>query len=125
MRVPTDTPSTDGAPEPEEVRLVPRTTRERKLRRHSERIPTITYIDPEYGVVRDRQDMPGNDLTTVMRWCETHDEVVWLYNDGSYSCPQALAVEHDDGSHVLVRPPFTISADARVVPEDRPAQCPT
>lgn len=90
-------------------RLVPRTTRERKLRRHSQRIPTVLYVDPEYGLVRDRQDMPGNDLTTVMRWCSTHDEVVWLYNDGSYTCPHEMVIEYDDGTHVLTDPPFTVT----------------
>lgn len=94
-------------------RLVPKTTRERKVRRSSEKLPTLLYIDAEYGLVRDKQDLAGNDLSGVLRWCETHLEPVWVYNDGSYACPQEYVIEYDDGTHVIGNLPFDISVSVK------------
>lgn len=32
-------------------------------------------------------DAVGNNLDRVLRWCDTHDQPVWVYDDGSFECP--------------------------------------
>lgn len=44
-------------------------------------------------VVRYKRDQVGNDLTTHLAWCSTHSEPVWIYSDGSYTCPYDLVIE--------------------------------
>ena len=66
----------------------------------------VVVIPPHGRVVRYKRDMVGNDLTATLAWCDTHHEPVWLYGDGSYTCPHELIIEHDDGTHVLVTPPW-------------------
>ena len=65
----------------------------------------ISCLPENRRVVRSEVDWVGNDLTTVLRWCETHLEPVWVYGDESYECPYDMItrVEHE---HVLVLPPW-------------------
>jgi hypothetical protein len=71
-----------------------------------ERLVQTLVVPPLGRVVRYKVDLVGNDLTATLRWCETHHEPVWVFGDGSYECPQARVIEHDDGSHVIVDPPW-------------------
>jgi hypothetical protein len=66
----------------------------------------VEVVPPLHRVVRYKRDMVGNDLTATLAWCDTHQEPVWLYGDGSYTCPHEWIIEWNDGSHVLVAPPW-------------------
>ena len=66
----------------------------------------VVVVPPLGRVVRYKTDAVGNDLTAVLRWCSTHHEPVWVYGDGSYECPQTRVIEFDDGTHVIVDPPW-------------------
>ena len=59
-------------------------------------------------VVRYKVDLVNNDLTCVLRWCETHNEPLWVYDDGSGECPYDRVTEarHDD--HVIVDGPWEV-----------------
>lgn len=88
---------------------VPRTTRERKVRCGSERIPDIVNVDPETRRVWvDVQDLAGNDLSSVLRWCETHSYAVRQFRDGSFSCPYDEVVGWSPDEHVIVNGPWEI-----------------
>lgn len=52
-------------------------------------------------VVRYKRDQVGNDLTTHLAWCSTHSEPVWLYGDGSYTCPYDLVIEAHTQDHAI------------------------
>lgn len=71
----------------------------------TERSEHIT-IEWDGQVIRHKIDVVGNDLTAHLLWCKTHNEPVWRYSDGSYTCPQEWIIQWDDGTHVLVRPPW-------------------
>lgn len=34
-----------------------------------------------------RVDIVGNNLDCVLRWCASHYEPVWVFDDGSFECP--------------------------------------
>lgn len=57
-------------------------------------------------VIRYRKDQVGNDLTAVLRWCFTHNEPVWVYDDESYECPHTRIVEVDTRDHVIGPAPW-------------------
>lgn len=67
---------------------------------------TNLAVMPTGRVVRYSVDQVGNDLTCVLRWCETHVQPVWVYGDGSYECPHTLVVQHDTKDHVIVEAPW-------------------
>jgi hypothetical protein len=50
--------------------------------------------------------MAGNRLDAALMWCASHFEPVWVYDDGSYECPQTRIVEFDDHTHVIVEAPW-------------------
>lgn len=56
-------------------------------------------------VVRYKSDQVGNDLTAHLAWCATHLEPVWVFSDGSYTCPFDLAVQCPQDDHDLTNPP--------------------
>lgn len=89
------------------ARDVPRTTRERRVRRGSERLPSLVIVDPETNrVVVDRQDLAGNDLTAVIRWCDRHAYPVSQFRDGSHVCPIEAMVGFDPGDCSIVDGPW-------------------
>lgn len=57
-------------------------------------------------VIRYKRDMVGNDLTCVLRWCDTHNEPVWVYDDASYECPRDRITEVHSDDHALVDGPW-------------------
>lgn len=58
-------------------------------------------------VIRYRKDQVGNDLTAELGWCETHQEPVWIFNDGSHVCPVDLAAGYTSPEeHIIVPPPW-------------------
>ena len=61
----------------------------------------VEVVPPLGRVVRYKRDM-----VATLLWCSTHHEPVWLYSDGSYTCPQEWIIEWDDGTHLLVTPPW-------------------
>lgn len=89
------------------ARARPRTSRpeERRVRRHSERLPDEVIVDGRRRVVRDRIDLVGNDLTATLRWCATHNEPVWEFNDGSSGCPYDSVTE-TSSEHDIVDGPW-------------------
>lgn len=68
---------------------------------------TQIVVTPDRNrVVRYKVDAVGNDLTAVLRWCDTHSEPVWVYDDGSAECPHTRIVGHDTGDHDLIDGPW-------------------
>lgn len=63
-------------------------------------------VMPSGRVVRYKVDQVGNDLTATLRWCETHSEPVWVYSDGSFTCPHDLIVEVHNDNHTLTDAPW-------------------
>lgn len=63
-------------------------------------------VMPTGRVVRYKVDLVGNNLNARLRWCETHMEPVWEYEDGSAECPHTRIVQHDTGDHVIVDAPW-------------------
>lgn len=57
-------------------------------------------------VVRYKRDMVGNDLTCVLRWCDTHDEPLWVYDDGSFECPWTRTTRDTTAEHSVVDGPW-------------------
>lgn len=56
-------------------------------------------------VIRYRKDQVGNDLTAELGWCETHQEPIWIFNDGSYTCPVDAIIGHSAiEGHTIVPP---------------------
>jgi hypothetical protein len=96
----------------------PRTTRpeERRVRRGSERLPDEVIVDRRRRVARDRIDLVGNDLTATLRWCATHNEPVWEFNDGSYQCPYDC-VTQASSEHEIVDGPWELPEGWRMTPE--------
>jgi len=64
---------------------------------------------PTGHVIRHSLDQVGNNLTAELAWCATHCEPVWIYGDGSFSCPHELVVGwSSDGEHRLTSPPWEV-----------------
>lgn len=106
------------------VEMRPRTTRpeERRVRRGSERLPDEVIVDRRRRVVRDRIDLVGNDLTATLRWCSTHNEPVWEFNDGSSECPVDARVGGPIAEgHVIVDGPWELPDGWRMTPEPDPS----
>lgn len=59
-------------------------------------------VDDGGVITRHAVDQVNNNLTAVLRWCETHVEPVWVYGDGSFECPHDTTVGwNSDGEHRL------------------------
>ena len=43
--------------------------------------------------------------TRTLKWCNTHDEPIWVWDDGSNQCPYELIVEVRT-EHEIVDPPW-------------------
>lgn len=70
----------------------------------------VRFVEVVDGVVvRHALDEVNNNLTARLRWCSTHVEPVWVFGDGSYTCPQTLVVEWDTQDHVIVDVPWTVT----------------
>lgn len=68
---------------------------------------TQIVVTPDRNrVVRYKVDAVGNDLTAVLRWCETHNEPVWVYDDGSFTCPHDRITEVHTDDHDLIDGPW-------------------
>lgn len=70
----------------------------------------VKFVNVENGViVRHAVDQVGNNLTAVLCWCSTHVEPVWVYGDGSFTCPHQLVVGWaSDGGHEIEPFPFSV-----------------
>ena len=67
----------------------------------------VLTLSKSRRVRRYRISLGGNsNLDAALRWCETHWEPVWVYEDGSYGCPYTAIVEGDTGDHVIVDGPW-------------------
>lgn len=75
-------------------------------KRASKREVQVLVTPDRNRIVRYHRDLVGNDLTAVLQWCEKHHEPVWVYNDGSWTCPQTVVVEWDTSDHVIVAGPW-------------------
>ncbi len=76
----------------------------------------VAIVPPNNRVIRWHKSLVGSDLTSVLRWCETHVEPVWVHTDGSYECPHTLVVQWDTRDHVIVNPPWETPSAARQPP---------
>jgi hypothetical protein len=66
-----------------------------------------TVVAPPLGrVIRYDKDAVGNDLTATLLWCDRHQEPVWVFGDGSYTCPHERVVEFNTDNHRIVTPPW-------------------
>ena len=63
-------------------------------------------VMPSGRVVRYKKDAVGNDLSAVLRWCQTHNEPLWVYGDGSFTCPHERIVGWSPDEHVIVDAPW-------------------
>lgn len=45
----------------------------------------------------------------VLRWCATHLEPLWIFDDGSFACPHDLMVETTTPDHELVDGPWEVT----------------
>lgn len=63
-------------------------------------------------IVRHAVDQVGNNLTARLEWCSTHVEPVWVYGDGSFSCPHDLVVGWSPDEHVITEGPWAIDLAA-------------
>lgn len=61
----------------------------------------VIVARPLNRVVRYRKD-EGIDLTAVLRWCATHNEAVWVFGDGSFSCPHDLIIQYETQPHDII-----------------------
>lgn len=68
----------------------------------------VVVVPASRRVLRYKGDAVGNDLTAVLRWCETHNEPVWEYDDGSFSCTHDLITEVHSDDHRLVDAPWEV-----------------
>lgn len=66
----------------------------------------VVVAPPLGRVVRYKRDWVGNDLTASLMWCETHNEPLWVFGDGSFECPHARVVGWSPREHVVVAPPW-------------------
>jgi hypothetical protein len=78
------------------------------VRRKKERGATkqVVVVPDGRRVICYKRDQVGNDLTCVLRWCSTHDEPTWVYDDGSFSCPHELSVGWSPDPHELTDAPW-------------------
>lgn len=65
---------------------------------------TVAFVN--HRVVRYRVDQVGNHLDAVLRWCGTHAEPVWVYDDGSFKCPHDLITRVPTDDHSIVVAPW-------------------
>lgn len=73
------------------------------MARHTE----VVVMPTNNRVVRYKKDAVGNDLTATLRWCGTHSEPLWEYDDGSTSdCPHALKVGWSPEPHIVTDGPW-------------------
>lgn len=66
----------------------------------------VVVVPPRNRVVRYKTDVVGNDLSAVLRWCSTHSEPVWVYDDGSGECPHARIIGWSPDEHIIVDGPW-------------------
>jgi hypothetical protein len=71
----------------------------------------IVVVPDSRRVVRYKRDAVGNDLTAVLRWCSTHDEPLWVYDDGSHTCPHEMIVGWSPDEHDLTDAPWEGTTD--------------
>jgi hypothetical protein len=80
--------------------------------RTSKRATEVIRLPTNNRLVRYKKDAVGNDLTAVLRWCDTHSQPVGQYDDDSYECPHTLIVQVDTRDHVIVDAPWELSDPA-------------
>lgn len=70
---------------------------------------TNLFVVPESRRVRlYRVDAVGNNLDAVLRWCSTHMEPVWVFDDGSFECPYDRVVQVYSDDHELIDGPWEV-----------------
>jgi hypothetical protein len=73
------------------------------------RTTTEVVVYPGGRVVKYKRDRVGNDLTAVLRWCWTHEQPLWVHDDGSFTCPWTWKVTRSTkpyGQHVIGPAPW-------------------
>ena len=68
-------------------------------------------FDDDGTLVRHSVDQVNNNLTATLRWCRTHVEPVWVFNDGSYECPHTTVVGWSPDEHDITEFPRPFCAD--------------
>jgi len=69
----------------------------------------VRFVEVVDGVVVRRAiDQVYNNLTATLAWCETHVEPVWVYGDGSYTCPHESTVGWNPDGHIIGQLPFLV-----------------
>lgn len=71
----------------------------------------VVVVPGSRRVIRYKKDQVGNDLTAVLRWCSTHAEAVWVYDDESVRCPHDLTVGWSPDEHVVTDGPWEVPDD--------------
>lgn len=72
----------------------------------------VVVVPDTRRVIRYKRDQVGNDLIAVLRWCSTHDEPLWVYDDGSFGCPHEATVGWNPDGHEITDGPWE-APDAR------------
>jgi hypothetical protein len=72
----------------------------------SKTYPREIVVDPHQRVTRVYVDYRGREVVATLRWCTTHLEPVWVWDDGSYTCPYDLVIEANTDDHVLDDAPW-------------------
>lgn len=70
----------------------------------------VVVVPDSRRVVRYKRDQVGNDLTAVLRWCSTHNEALWVYDDGSFECPHDRITEVRSDDHAVIDGPWEVPA---------------
>lgn len=68
--------------------------------------PDALAVMPSGRVVRYRTDQVGNNLDAHLAWCDTHNEPIWVFGDGSFTCPHDLVVGGTTLPHLIVTAPW-------------------
>lgn len=59
----------------------------------------LSIINGEYVKVLK---LNRSTYTTTLRWCKTHEDVAWVYSDGSVQCMLDLILETSSEAHETI-----------------------
>lgn len=65
---------------------------------------TRTDVHPATRRVTRWDFTTPNSFEATLRWCATHSEPVWEYNDGSYCCTFDLVTESSNAHDIVDGP---------------------
>lgn len=60
--------------------------------------------EPDGTIVRVTDSLIGDQFVSTLRWCLTHQEPVWVYDDDSYECPYDVMVEANSVHSIIDGP---------------------